>query len=95
MSGSPRQARPDGLSAPAVPPRPEIDHLGLLAGLTPAAPAPFTAERGWIAADRRPDLLARQIFAFAEGLQVHARLYAIDPEGAREAMIDGLVRLLR
>lgn len=53
------------------------------------------AERGWIAADRRPNLLARQIFAFAEGLQVHARLYAIDPEGAREAMIDGLVRLLR
>lgn len=52
------------------------------------------AERGWIAADRDPSTIAVQIFAFAEGLKVHARLYGLDEAAARALLIDGLVRLL-
>lgn len=47
--------------------------------------------RGWIAPDRDPDRLAREIFAYTEGTVAHASLYGID----RGESIDGLVRLLR
>ena len=53
------------------------------------------AERGWIDAGRDPAAVATQVFAFREGLTTHARLYGLDPESARAALIDGLVRLLR
>jgi AcrR family transcriptional regulator len=48
-------------------------------------------QRGWIAADRDPDQLARLAFAFTEGLTVHAELYT----SGRDGLIDGLARLLR
>lgn len=53
------------------------------------------AERGWIGSDRDPATVAAQIFAFREGLTVHAQLYGLDRDALRESMIDGLVRLLR
>ncbi|HVS99470.1 MAG TPA: TetR/AcrR family transcriptional regulator [Solirubrobacterales bacterium] len=53
------------------------------------------AERGWIDGGRDPDVLATQVFAFAEGLAVHARLYGIEEAAVQGALIEGLVRLLR
>jgi len=52
------------------------------------------AAGGWIEAGRDPDALATQLFAFAEGVLVHERLYGLDPRAAQEAMTTGLVRLL-
>ena len=46
---------------------------------------------GWIAAERDPEVVAAQLFAFTEGINVHSRLYGLD----RRMLIDGLVRLLR
>lgn len=48
-------------------------------------------DRGWVAADRDPAIVAAQLFAYTEGINVHRRLYRID----RSALIDGLIRLLR
>lgn len=46
---------------------------------------------GWVGAERDPELLATQIFAYTEGTSVHANLYRLD----RTGLVDGLVRLLR
>lgn len=50
---------------------------------------------GWVDPGRDAELLARQIFAYAEGTIVHDRLYrgGGDSEN-RKALLDGLVRLL-
>ena len=52
---------------------------------------------GWIDAGRDPAVLAQQIFAYAEGLTIHAALYgrAENAAAAQEGLIDGLVKLLR
>lgn len=51
-------------------------------------------EGGWI--DRRldPTELTTQLFAFVQGLTVHAALYRLAPEDRREAVVSGIVRLL-
>jgi AcrR family transcriptional regulator len=53
------------------------------------------AERGWIPPERAGAGVAVQIFAFGEGMATHGRLYGLDREAEREALVDGLVRLLR
>jgi AcrR family transcriptional regulator len=53
------------------------------------------AEGGWIDPGRDPVVLATQMFAFGEGMTVHARIYSLDEETVQAALIDGLVRLLR
>ena len=53
------------------------------------------AEGGWIDRNRDPILLATQMFAFGEGMTVHARIYSLDEETVQPALIDGLVRILR
>jgi AcrR family transcriptional regulator len=53
------------------------------------------AAGGWIDRDRDPVVLATQMFAFGEGMTVHARIYSLDEETVRPAVIDGLVRILR
>jgi AcrR family transcriptional regulator len=49
---------------------------------------------GWV--DPRADaaLLATQVFAYVEGLSVHARLYGLTPDEQGRALYDGLLRLL-
>jgi len=45
---------------------------------------------GWIDPDRDPALLAKQVFAYSEGMIVHSNLYQLDATGH----LDGLLRLL-
>lgn len=49
---------------------------------------------GWVSPKRDPGLIARQIFAFTEGLTVHARLYGLSDDSFEEALYDGLLRIL-
>jgi hypothetical protein len=51
--------------------------------------------QGWVAADRDPARLGRQLFSFTEGWNVQNRLYWEDGHpAARQELLDGLVRLL-
>lgn len=50
---------------------------------------------GWVDPGRDAELVARQVFAYAEGTIVHDRLYRGGGDSeSREALLDGLVRLL-
>ena len=49
---------------------------------------------GWVDSDADAALLATQVFAFVEGLSVHARLYGLTPDQQGRALYAGLLRLL-
>jgi AcrR family transcriptional regulator len=49
---------------------------------------------GWVPAAADAELLATELFAFVEGLTVHARLYRLPDETRAAVLIDGLVALL-
>lgn len=50
---------------------------------------------GWISMERDPEVVAQQVFAYAEGVTVHTALYGLDNATLQQAFIDGLTRLLR
>jgi AcrR family transcriptional regulator len=49
---------------------------------------------GWVSGAADPDVLATEVFAYAEGLTVHARLYQLPAANLQAALIGGLVALL-
>ncbi len=52
-------------------------------------------QRGWIPPGRDHARLATQLFAYAEGLTTHHRLYQLDDATVQAALLDGLARILR
>lgn len=54
-------------------------------------------DRGYIGTERDSNEIAVSLYAFGEGLAVHARLYSFEggPEAYARALLDGVVRLLR
>lgn len=50
---------------------------------------------GWLAPDANADLLTTEIFAFAQGMTVHGRVFGLDEKPQQLTLVDGITRILR